>query len=264
MELAVEAEVASIAGYSRPTRRPWGILYRNEHNPENWDANSTWVGSADDPEAVIDEITAFYREGRIVPRVKVDRRTRPADFGERLAARGFHSEDTGGKTLLWDGGSPPPERLLPPGADLSVAGPPDVEALARIEAEAFDHEVGWLQRQITFQMESPIFRHYLVRLHGEPAGCASVADPPGLAREVTLIEGVATRPAYQGRGLGTALLSRIIATWLASTAAGPGGGAISPRLLCLFTSSDRAERLYHRLGFRTIGFWEETTFWLPA
>jgi ribosomal protein S18 acetylase RimI-like enzyme len=79
----------------------------------------------------------------------------------------------------------------------------------------------------------------VIEVDGEPAGRLYVHRGP---TEIRIVD-IALTPAYRGRGLGTALLQRLIAE-----AAG-GGRTLSIHV----EMSNPARRLYERLGFRPAG-----------
>ncbi len=265
--LAMALELASHAVFSRVERRPWGLILHNRDNPDNHDANSARGVDTAEAVAVIDEVVAFYRALGITPRVKVDRRTRPLDMVDRLRVRGFQAAGTGGTAMVWRPGDPRP--LAPPGVCLRAATAADIRALALIRAEAFGYSTGWIEKQVGYQMADPFTRYHLALVDGEPAACVSayapgpaanaVASPPGsvwaaetppIPPGAAIVNDVATRPAFQRRGVASALIARVQAE-----ASGP---------VLLFAAAENAERLYRRAGFRPAGFWEATSCWLPG
>lgn len=79
----------------------------------------------------------------------------------------------------------------------------------------------------------------VIEVDGEPAGRLYVHRGPS---EIRIVD-IALTPAYRGRGLGTALLQRLIAE------AADGGRTLSIHV----EMSNPARRLYERLGFRPTG-----------
>jgi predicted GNAT family acetyltransferase len=81
-------------------------------------------------------------------------------------------------------------------------------------------------------------RAYLIRVAGEPASRCQLFSYQGLGR----IEAVRTRAAYQGRGLATAIIRRALNDSLQQN-----------HITYIYAEpGSNAQRLYHRLGFRTV------------
>jgi GNAT superfamily N-acetyltransferase len=86
---------------------------------------------------------------------------------------------------------------------------------------------------------------YLLRVDGDPASATLLLR----TRAVFGVYAVATKPAYRGRGLASALLAQ--ARWDAAEAARAARSLGAPRLtLQVVEGSSDAERLYLTLGFR--------------
>ncbi|MHB8758296.1 MAG: GNAT family N-acetyltransferase [Bacillota bacterium] len=242
-----EGDVALGRVFSQAEERPWGVLFANSANPEHHDANKAYVlrdmGSA--AEAVIDEVTAFYRGRGLPPRVNAKPFCDQPDFAERLQRRGFKVAAIRVRVMVWDG-VPAATRApaLPAGVAIDPAGLADLEALARGRAEANGWEPGWVKRQLTYQLEQEGLRYFLATVDGEPAACACLVE----LTEPQRLEYVATRPGFRRRGLAGAVVGRI-----QREAAGP---------LILGCVDEGAERLYARAGFSVRAEYSEVDAWL--
>src|SRR6185369_3460870 len=82
---------------------------------------------------------------------------------------------------------------------------------------------------------------YLLRVAGDPASVTLVLR----TGDVFGVYAVATKPAYRGRGLASALLAQA-----RRDATGAAGSEGEPRLTLQVVEGADAERLYLKLGFR--------------
>ena len=230
--------------FSQVEERPYGLLFYNEDNPGHHTANSARRIRADDPEAVIEQIIAFYRVRRLRPRIKVNDGSEPADLAARLEARGFVVEPSAPRVMQ----SAPRSSPYTPPAPITVrrALAADRPTIVHIGSEGTaGPDNDWYARKLRYLLPQPAVRYYLASFDGEPASTACVFQGTGVA----LIEDVATLPAYRERGLATALIARIQAE------------ATTP--LLLEVEAENAARLYARAGFRDCGELRETMCWLP-
>ena len=242
---AIKLDIARARVAGQVAERPYGLLFFNAANPQYYTANmARWI-RADEPEPVVEAIIAFYRGHRLTPRIKVDALTQPADLATRLEARGFTSDTSTAQVMVWDG-VPVPTRVAP-AISVRRAGPADLDVLVRVAAEGFgEGDSTWMRRKLHQQLAHAAVRHYLASFDGEPASCASLLDGVGIG----LVDDVTTVPGFRGRGLATAMLTRIQAD------------AAMPLLLEVDTAD--AARIYTRAGFVDCGELCETMCWLPA
>jgi ribosomal protein S18 acetylase RimI-like enzyme len=147
-------------------------------------------------------------------------------------------------------------RALPAGIALRPAGDGDLDVLRRIYGESRDREMAllphwsaddrdsFLRQQFDAQHRHyhahyPGARYELILRDGEPVGRLYVC---ALAEEVRLMD-IALLAAQRGRGIGTALVQRVLEE--ARSAGKP---------ITLHVEADNpARRLYERLGFRVVG-----------
>lgn len=108
----------------------------------------------------------------------------------------------------------------------------------RIISAGFDLPLAEAERLIgDSQVDDPAILNYLVRLEDEVVGAGTFILVDGIAS----VWNVVTRPAYQRRGIGAALMQRGLADARAR------GAAAS-----MLWSSEAGLRLYVRLGYRTV------------
>ncbi|RJF44809.1 GNAT family N-acetyltransferase [Actinomyces sp. 2119] len=123
-----------------------------------------------------------------------------------------------------------------------------VEVLREVFGNAFDADVSALERanRAYYEQELAAGRHVacLARLDGEPVGCGGLClhrempspdNPSGLC---AYLMNVYTRPAFQGHGVGAAVVS-----WLVRQARARDAGKV------YLEASDAGRRLYEHAGF---------------
>lgn len=130
--------------------------------------------------------------------------------------------------------------------ELRAGGSGDFDFLWRLQCEAMrpnvEREFGpWdetFQRDL-FELNTDPTSHEIIELDHEPIGCQWVRQHPDALELVRLH----LLPSAQGRGIGTHLINLILLR---------AAGAELPVRLQVFRTSP-AQRLYSRLGFRTVG-----------
>ena len=213
----------------------------------------TWVrcpaGEADE---VIDEATAIAAGRGLKLAWILDPETEPADFGERLMARGIMPEEGGGgkSAVMVLAAASNLEESPAAGMEIrdSFADPDSFEAAERVAAEAFagvpfGDATGLeatRERRYANNRANPHRHGLLATIDGEPAGSGSllVQAPRG-----AVINGAAVRPKFRGRGVYRALVAARLR--IASEAGAEGlvvwGGHMSAPILA-------------KLGFETVSW----------
>jgi GNAT superfamily N-acetyltransferase len=138
-------------------------------------------------------------------------------------------------------------RAAPPaaGVTLRVAGPADLDAVAAINATAFESDTDVEGAWIAPQLGAAGFRILLAERGGEPVGAATGVYTDGRAGPAIGVFGVGVLPGARRHGIGAALTTAVV-RW------GFDSGA---RLGHLTADTEGAARVYGRLGFReTPGF----------
>lgn len=117
----------------------------------------------------------------------------------------------------------------------------DLDDVLAVEAECFVNP--WTRDMYLRELQHPsVARVYVLRLPNEPvAGFCSM----WLVFDELHVNNLAVRPAYRGRGAGTALLRHVLAE---AARLGALRATLEVR-----RSNDPARRLYERLGFRVAG-----------
>jgi GNAT superfamily N-acetyltransferase len=183
-------------------------------------------------------IITFFQSFGAAPAAFVDALSTPGDLVPSLLATGF--EDWAGATsdlMLYVG----PDQVQPSTASVRrVQTPADRAGWASVMDQAADPATrSLLQRLYMIEISDPRVTAYLVRIDGHAVARCELFTCDGLGR----VEAVFTLPAYRGRRLASALIRRAVADSIAEgnhltyIQAEPGGNA---------------QRLYERLGFRTI------------
>ena len=147
-----------------------------------------------------------------------------------------------------DQGTPPPDFSLPPGFRFVYYTPGDEKDWARIETSVleFDCELDallYFQAEfLTYRSEVPIRCLFVETDAGEKIATASAWWGYTGVRRDPMLHWVAVKPAYQGLGIGKAIIAQIIRRMLEIE---------GDRTFYLHTQtwSHKAVRLYERAGF---------------
>lgn len=115
----------------------------------------------------------------------------------------------------------------------------DIDAIAELEGVLFPIDA-W-PRQMFADELAQASRHYLVaEEHGEILGYAGLM----CLEPVADVQTIAVLPEFEGRGIGTSLLTRLLAE--------AGRRGATEALLEVRADNPRAQRLYQRFGFEQI------------
>ena len=222
--------------------RPGYLLFHNTDLAPRIDPNHAGMFRAPEGSgaAIATEIVAFYRNLGVTPAAFLDACTTPTDLRDHLPAAGF---------VDWDGALS--DLMLFVGPDDAPASDATVEFVqndaqrlewaAIVEEQAADdmQAMALLRRRYLREISDPRVRAYLVRSDGQAVSRCILFSDGGIGR----VEAVRTRAAYRGRGLASAAIRRAVmdsvecGNPLTYIYAEPGAGP---------------QRIYHRLGFRTI------------
>jgi ribosomal protein S18 acetylase RimI-like enzyme len=134
------------------------------------------------------------------------------------------------------------EPAAPSGVLIRVAGPADLDTFARVDAAAFEEEVGPTAAYARPMLGAEGFRPLLATADGVPAGVAYGIVSTGAGGHSVGIFGVGVLPEHRRRGIGAALTVELV-RWARDEGAD---------LAWLNPDDDRAARLYARLGFREV------------
>ncbi|WP_233359065.1 ribosomal protein S18-alanine N-acetyltransferase [Thermomonospora amylolytica] len=119
----------------------------------------------------------------------------------------------------------------------------DLPAVMALENELFPEDA-WSEQMMRGELaEQPRTRHYVVA--EDPPG--TIVGYAGLAAagEQGDVQTIAVRPAHQGRGVGAALLTELLAE--------AGRRGCTEVFLEVRADNDRARALYERFGFERVG-----------
>ena len=222
-------------------RRAGYCLFHNPRLAPRVDPNHAgdFRGEPGQAKRIVSEIVDFYSEQGITPAAYVDLLA-PPDIVPALLEAGF---------VEWSGADE--DLMFYTGPDLGRPSDFQVTAItsnqdraawaAIIEEEAEQNEAERLLLHELYLTEicDPRVAAYLIRIDSEPAARCLLFSTGGLGR----VEAVRTRATYRGRGLAAALVRRATIDSLQS----------GNRITFIYAEPGSApQRLYHRLGFRTV------------
>ena len=184
------------------------------------------------------EIIAFYRTLGAPPVAFVDVLATPHDLVARLVEAGFQEWPGAAADLMLYVG---PDAERPSSAAVTIARTEQDKAeWAAVIEEGVDAETRRLLQDLyTMELSDSRITAYLARLDGRPAGRCKLFACDGLGR----VEAVRTLVPYRGRGLAAALVRQAVRDSLAR----------GNDLTYIYAEPNGdAQRLYDRLGFRTV------------
>jgi GNAT superfamily N-acetyltransferase len=248
LELIRECEVRFPREFALWRETAWGVLYYAPYNPQSHDSNHAIILTPDaDPEAALDEITAFYRGLGISPRVYPS--LREGEWEQLvpvLRRRGFQfMPDAELICMLHD------ERTYDsPAADgLEIRRVREVDdnLLRLIHAE---ERKEWTEGVIRRQVGNDNVHVLVGYVDGEAVTIALLSEVDVLAR----VDEVQTAPAHRRRGYNRAVMQHLVCLHR----------DISAKPLYLFSDNPAAVRNYQRCGFRILGEkWKCRSVFLP-
>jgi ribosomal protein S18 acetylase RimI-like enzyme len=236
--LAHEAAYWTCVAAAEP--RPGWVLFHNAALVGRIDPNH--AGGFRAPEgagtAIAQEVVAFYEALGAPPAAYVDALATPRDLVPSLLAAGFREWAGAANDLMLYVG-PDAERLSAHAVTVVRTDRERAAWAAVVEEEADAETRRVLHRLHAMELADSRATAYLARVDGRPASRCLLFSSDGLGR----VEEVRTLAAYRGRGLAVAVVRRAVAESLAQ-----GNG-----LTYVYAEPDgAAQRLYDRLGFRTV------------
>ncbi len=220
--------------FAQAEKRPWGILYHNEANPDSYDSNHALIfrDRAADLSAVLAEVAAFYhaRGMKAILYQSILDDGWFGDIAEELSAAGWKSwQESQHWMALTD------ESCITATADVRrVAAWTEELATCLYEAAGEPWEIAVARRQL----ENPNTLYFAAYVDGKPVGAIyGHRNDEGIVRIDYLL--VAT--AHRGRGLGRALTHAFAAH------------CRRENLPCaLWPDGDSPRRIYEEAGFRFV------------
>lgn len=192
-------------------------------------------------DARIEDMTAEFRRRRIPLEWTTGSRTRPADLGRRLMARGFeHTLDVPGMAIDL---RELPEERPPRGLTITLARTrQDLKACLRIALTTFEIPDAYIPRLLDIEEGMPhderaLAQHFLGRVDGRPVATSELY----LAAGVAGLYFVGTLAQSRDRGIGRAV----------TLAALRGAQELGCRLGVL-QATEMGSPVYRRLGFREL------------
>jgi ribosomal protein S18 acetylase RimI-like enzyme len=242
LERLLRHEAAYWTSVSRAEERGGYTLFHNRGLAPRLDPNHAGVfrARAGSAPAIVAEIVAFYRDLGVTPAAYVDALATPHDLPAELLRAGFRElggAQFGATDLLVYLG-PDRERSAEPPVERVVTAAQRAAWAEVIEEDAEGEQRELLTRLCLAETADPRVTAFLARVDGRPAGRALLFSDGGLGR----VEAVRTLEPYRGRGIAAACVRAAVAASLASGA-----------LTYLYAEQGgAAQRLYERLGFRTV------------
>lgn len=193
-------------------------------------AHPQWnSGDVDDPHAVdLDEVRTWYAD-------------RAPAWGLRVPAGASwpHGRRILTKTLWWlDLAELQAERTID-GLDLAAAGPGELRDVLAVDTAAFGSDPAEEEPWTAPHLASSAVDVLLGVLDGEPVATGYALTSDGRAGPAAHVGGIAVLPAYEGRGIGSALTLRLLHR---ARAVGAAFAHLEPE-------TPRAAEVYERLGF---------------
>ncbi len=225
---------------STAEQRPGWTLFHNKNLIGRLDPNHAgdFRAAEGTGETIAHEIIAFYQAVGGPPTAYVDALARPRDLAMRLLQAGFQEWPGATADLMLYVG-PDDERASPAAVDIVRTDQEKADWATVVAEEATTEERQLLHRQHTTEISDPRMTAYLARVDGRPASRCELLSSKGLGR----VEAVRTLARYRRHGLAAAVVRQAVLDSLARgneityIYAEPGG---------------QAQRLYERLGFRTV------------
>ncbi len=220
--------------FTRAIRRPWGMLYFNEDNPDSYDSNHALIfrDRADDLSAVLSEIAAFYRSRGLRP-ILYQSILDDGWFGEiagELARAGFHAWQEEQRWMLLT-----QESRITARADVRrVTAWTEDLAIHLYEAAGEPWEIAVARRQL----ENPNTLYFAAFEEDKPVGAIyGHVNDEGIVR----IDYLLVAPAHRRKGLGRALTDAFVRHCREN------------RLPCaLWPDGEGPRRIYEEAGFRFV------------
>jgi len=196
----------------------------------------------EDADGVIAAVTAKFRERGWLPAWWVMPNSRPADLAQRLSAHGYTPWDSD-LGMAADLAAVPDAVPLPAGVTIERVR---TEAALGDWLRAFGDGFGVPEWGMALYARLPrgvppsqsLFRYYLARADGVPAGSALWFP----ARNAAVVDEIATVPAVRRRGIATAV-----------THAALKDAQTAGYQTAVLVASKAGEGVYRRLGFRSYG-----------
>jgi len=241
LSIVERTDIAYKLAFSEREERPWGHLFRNEENPNHYDANHAHISApiADSKQAaaIVEEIIPYFAEKGIHPRLYLYDPPHQQVLVEELVRQGFHTEQLPAPIQLWRGQFADVRQVsgivIEPVAEANCGDCLTVESVPELGGK----EVR--EKALARELAHPAFRHFLLRMDGQPASALCLLR----AGDVMRIENVATLPEYRGRGLIGHLIRHAQEQFLQT-----GGSQ-----LWVCPINERVEQVYGRSGFVTVG-----------
>ncbi|QRG68539.1 GNAT family N-acetyltransferase [Brevibacillus choshinensis] len=241
LSIVEQSDLAYKQAFSEREVREWGSVFWNEANPNHYDANHAHVAipivDTRQASAIIEEVVPFFEEKGIYPRFYLYDQEKQQLLIRELESQGFRSELLPSPIQIWRGELAAVQEAH--GIEIEPVTKANYEDCLRVESvpEFGGKEVR--EKAFAKEFAHPSFRHFLLRVEGEPASSLCLLQ----AGDIMRIENVATLPAFRGKGLIGHLIRHAQEQFVRF------GGA----QLWVCPINERVEKVYSRYGFETVG-----------
>ncbi|MFW9990500.1 MAG: GNAT family N-acetyltransferase [Candidatus Odinarchaeota archaeon] len=245
LDKMLKVEIECFSSFTNVIKKEWGFILYNGKWKDRHDANHAKVLASslgDDFIGVIEEISLFYRERGLIPRIYFEHPDKNHPFKETLRNKGFINPEYADKNkpahfmtyLRKD--NPPPVQMTPFPGCVTVNGS-DIEPESWIGKDIEKVLLAeWEYQKI---IKHPDYRYFVLYLEGEPVSILSFFTSS--TYQSARLDDVLTQSDYRNRGFASLLLNHAM-NW-----------AYRKKLdMHLYVSEENAKRIYQRAGFKDL------------
>ena len=238
LEAVLKMDCAYLCTFTTKIDTSWGMIFYNENQPDYYDANHAHIQlTCENPKAVIDYVTRFYKDKGIIPRFYLYNVDQLQAFISEAKANHYHYEEFISPVQLWN------HKMI----EIETNSRVNIEKVTEdnyqeaLEIEGSITEFGGMEtikKVFREQVNHPAFTHYLLRYEGKACSTACIFVDGDQAR----LESVATLEAYRGKGLIGAIIQFIQNEIIKREI----------KQLWVFPINETIEKIYQKYGFQTV------------
>jgi len=166
------------------------------------DANQAFLlrATSETAEALIDEVTEYYRAREMQPAIYLSPACTPADLPKRLLKRGFVKQEPDESWLMYEHLQSAEMRRLDPRIEVRQIGKSEVGQFAEVMACAYEMPPEWVPMLVTSLEPSvgqPDIYHYLAFIDQEPLATLSLM----CQKDYAIIGSAGVVPQHRGSGI---------------------------------------------------------------
>lgn len=229
LQKLIDLENNFSASFAAVCEKPYGRFFYNRDNPESHDSNHAIITDLScDLDLALAEITAFYRDKDLVPRIYAS--FQPGEFDRLqpyLLKYGYKINHGGDRLLVWGNPSRIKPNLKLEVERVRVAGPGVIEMISP--------EGEWWVKVLQKILLQPDFHLLVGSVRRNPVCIASLYFMDGLTR----LDDVITAAGQRGKGYGSTLIDYAVRYH----------ASLSANALYLWAVNPAAIRIYQAAGF---------------